>query len=133
MRPMRDLVLVKSFVEGGHHVDNINHVEVDHGKGSGKNGLIRFFTFLLKHYKNCTVAFFNEKCLWQLFLANWLLPVFDALSVSRLPTTVIPFPFFTANQFSAIKAKMTCILLGFARYLIIRKSVVIDQVVESST
>lgn len=82
MRPMRDLVLVKSFVEGGHHVDNINHVEVDHGKGSGKNGLIRFFTFLLKHYKNCTVTFFNEKCLWQLFLANWLLPVFDALSVS---------------------------------------------------
>lgn len=57
MRPMRDLVLVKSFLEGGHHVDNINHVEVDHGKGSGKNGLIRFFTFLLKHYKTVQLLF----------------------------------------------------------------------------
>lgn len=121
---MRDLVLVKSFLEGGHHVDNINHVEVDHGKGSGKNGLIRFFTFLLKHYKTVQLLFSMKSAFGSYF---W--PIGSCLclmlSVSRLPATVILFHFFSANQFSAIKAKMTRILLGFARYLIIRKS--IDQ------
>lgn len=64
---MRDLVLVKSL-EGGHHVDNINHVEVDHGKGSGKWAYEIFYSFVDTFYKTVQLLFSMKSAFGSYFL-----------------------------------------------------------------